>query len=256
MFTVICVVALGASLLTFFSGFGLGTLLLPAFAAFFPVEAAVAMTAVVHFANNIFKLVLVGKKADMKVVARFGLPAIAASFIGAKALMLLTALPEQSRYGLWGRTFHVTWVNLVIAALMLAFAALEAFPSLAGRSFDRRYLPLGGVLSGFFGGLSGHQGAFRSAFLVHCGLDQQAFVATGVVAACLVDVTRLTVYASRASSAAVAGNAALIAAAMISAFLGAWLGARLMKKATIRTIQLLVSCLLALFALGLGAGLI
>ena len=27
--------------------------------------------------------------------------------------------------------------------------------------FDRRYLPLGGLLSGFFGGLSGHQGALR-----------------------------------------------------------------------------------------------
>src|SRR3989339_1166879 len=256
MFTVICVVALGASLLTFFSGFGLGTLLLPAFAAFFPVEAAVAMTAVVHFANNIFKLALVGRRADMKVVARFGLPAIAASFIGAKALMLLTALPEQSRYELWDRTFHVTWVNLVIAALMLAFAALEAFPSLAGKSFDREYLPWGGVLSGFFGGLSGHQGAFRSAFLVRCGLDQQAFIATGIVVACLVDATRLTVYASRASSAAVAGNLPLLAAAMASAFLGAWLGARLIKKVTILTIQRLIACLLVLFALSLAAGLV
>ncbi|MBI5625081.1 MAG: sulfite exporter TauE/SafE family protein [Elusimicrobia bacterium] len=256
MFTVVCVVALGASLLTFFSGFGLGTLLLPAFAAFFPVDAAIAMTAVVHFSNNIFKLILVGRKADLKVAARFGLPAIAASFIGAKALLLLTALPELSRYGLWDRTFHVTWVNLVIAGLMLAFAALEAFPSMAGKSFDRKHLPLGGVLSGFFGGLSGHQGAFRSAFLMRCGLDQQTFVATGVVVACLVDATRLTVYASRASSAMVAGNVLLIAAAMASAFLGAWLGARLIKKVKLRTLQILVSCLLALFAACLAAGLV
>jgi uncharacterized membrane protein YfcA len=37
-YLVVCAVALLASALTFFSGFGLGTLLLPAFALFFPIE--------------------------------------------------------------------------------------------------------------------------------------------------------------------------------------------------------------------------
>jgi hypothetical protein len=45
-YVVVCAVALLASGLTFFSGFGLGTLLLPAFALFFAVEQAVALTAV------------------------------------------------------------------------------------------------------------------------------------------------------------------------------------------------------------------
>ena len=52
---VIGLVAFGVSLLTLFSGFGLGTLLLPAFAVFFPIEVAVASTAIVHAANNLFK---------------------------------------------------------------------------------------------------------------------------------------------------------------------------------------------------------
>ena len=42
---IIPVVALVASLLTLISGFGLGTLLLPVFALFFPLELAVALTA-------------------------------------------------------------------------------------------------------------------------------------------------------------------------------------------------------------------
>jgi len=46
---VIALVAFTASLLTFFSGFGLGTLLTPAFALFFPINLAVALTAIVHF---------------------------------------------------------------------------------------------------------------------------------------------------------------------------------------------------------------
>ena len=55
-YLVICAVALLASTLTFYSGFGLGTLLLPAFALFVPVEQAVALTAVVHLLNSLFKL--------------------------------------------------------------------------------------------------------------------------------------------------------------------------------------------------------
>lgn len=55
---------------------------------------------------------------------------------------------------------------------------------------------IGGVLSGFFGGLSGQQGAFRSAFLLHAGLDPQRFIATNAAIATLVDITRLVVYGS------------------------------------------------------------
>jgi uncharacterized membrane protein YfcA len=45
-FIIIPAVALLASLLAFFSGFGLGTILLPAFTIFFPVNIAVALTAI------------------------------------------------------------------------------------------------------------------------------------------------------------------------------------------------------------------
>ena len=53
--------------LTMFSGFGLGTLLMPVFAIFFPVETAVAATAVVHGANSLFKILAVGKHSDRLV---------------------------------------------------------------------------------------------------------------------------------------------------------------------------------------------
>jgi hypothetical protein len=63
-FLIICAIAFTVSGSTLFSGFGLETLLMPAFALFFPIEEAVAATAIVHLANNIFKVGLVGKKAD------------------------------------------------------------------------------------------------------------------------------------------------------------------------------------------------
>jgi uncharacterized protein len=66
-YLVVIVAAFVASGLTFFSGFGLGTLLLPAFAFFFPAEQAVALTAVVHLLNGLFKLGLVARHADLSV---------------------------------------------------------------------------------------------------------------------------------------------------------------------------------------------
>ena len=80
---IVCLTALGVSLLTLFSGFGLGTLLMPAFALFFPVEVAVASTAVVHAAHNLFKVGLLGREASRDIVIRFGIPAVFASFGGA-----------------------------------------------------------------------------------------------------------------------------------------------------------------------------
>lgn len=47
-YLIICILALFVSALTLFSGFGLGTLLMPVLALFFPIEVALAATAIVH----------------------------------------------------------------------------------------------------------------------------------------------------------------------------------------------------------------
>ncbi len=256
MYLAVCATALVASGLTLFSGFGLGTILTPVMAIFFPIEAAVAMTALVHFANNLFKLVLFARKADRGVCLRFGLPAVAASFGGAALLVWLSDLPALGSYALWGRTMVVTPVKLVVGVLIGAFSLLELGQALKGRGLPPSWLAFGGLVSGFFGGLSGHQGAFRSAFLLRLGLSKEAFIATGVVVACLVDATRLTVYAGHLAAPEVSGNLPLLAAATGCAFVGAFAGARLVRKMTIGTLHRLVGgMLLALSAL-LAAGII
>ena len=255
-YLVICLAALIASGLTLFSGFGLGTLLMPVFALFFPVDVAVALTAIVHFLNNLFKLALLGRHADKTVVVKFGVPAVVTAFLGAGLLLLLSGLDPLFAYRLFGHEMQVLPVKAVIAVLMILFALIELTPKLEKISFDGRYLPLGGALSGFFGGLSGNQGALRSAFLVRSGLSKESFIATGVVIACLVDMTRISVYASHFSMAGNLENAPLLIAATGSAFLGAFIGNRLMKKVTMRSVQALVAVMLFGIAVGLGLGII
>lgn len=250
---VIALSALLASTLTLFSGFGLGTLLMPVVALFFPVEVAVAVTALVHCANNLFKLGLLGRQADRGVLLHFGLPAIGAALLGAALLGWLGALPPVTEYTLFGTTRPLVPIKLAIGALILLFVALELWPAFAALSLDRKFLPLGGCISGFFGGLSGHQGAFRSIFLLKAGLDKERFVATGVVLAVMVDLARLAVYGFTTLPSATV-DWRLVAVASAAAFAGAVLGARLLKKVTLTSIRLAVSLLLILVATGLMAG--
>jgi hypothetical protein len=255
-YLIIALAALLTAALTLFSGFGLGTLFLPVFALFFPLQVAIALTAVVHLANNIFKLALLGKYADRAVVLRFGLPAIAAAYLGAQVLLWLGELEPLFTYHLWRQTFQVMPVKLVIAVLMTGFAFLEIAPAVGRFSLPPRYLPLGGLLSGFFGGLSGHQGALRSVFLLRCGLSKEGFIGTGIIIACLVDFSRLIVYFERFFLTVLSQNAGILLTAIAAAFAGTFLGSRLVGKITMRSIQIIVSLLLGAIALGLAAGII
>ena len=247
--------ALFASLLTFFSGFGLGTLLMPVVALFFPIEVAISITAIVHLANNIFKLSLVGRRASWITVLQFGVPAVLASFVGALLLSWLGDMPPLYETFLLGTTRPVLPVKAVVGLLLICFVLLELIPTFGRLTFDKRHLSLGGLLSGFFGGLSGHQGALRSMFLIKAGLSKEAFVATGVVVAVLVDLTRLFVYGWTSGLRGLS-EPYLVASACLSAFLGAFLGARLTHKVTLRIIQILVSVLLFLISVGLITGLL
>jgi uncharacterized membrane protein YfcA len=194
-------------------------------------------------------------------VVRFGLPAILAAVAGASLLGLFAALEPLAVYHLAGREAVVTPVKLAMGGLMFAFAVFELLPVLRDFRFRRRHLVLGGLLSGFFGGLSGHQGALRSAFLVKSGLDTQSFVGTSAVIGLMVDATRLATYFVLLT---VAGRVIaiersewpLVAVGCVAAFTGVLVGKRWLHKVTIGAVQALTGILLLLVALLLGSGLI
>ena len=255
-YILIPIVALLASALTFFSGFGLGTLLLPAFALFFPIDVAIALTAIVHFLNNAFKLVLVKRNINWKITLQFGLPALLFSFLGAFLLDKITNANILTEYSLNHKVFQITLMKIIVAFLLIFFALFELIPKLKNLQFPEKYLPIGGILSGFFGGLSGHQGALRSAFLTKVGLSKEAFIATGVIIACMIDVSRMSVYFTNISKVKDSLNFNLIFVATLAAFIGVYFGNKLVKKITINTIQKIVAFMIILFAVGLGLGIV
>jgi uncharacterized protein len=255
-YVLISLISFAGAGLTLFSGFGLGTMLVPVFALFFPIEVAIVLTAMVHFANNFFKLFLLGGMANKAIIVRFGIPSVIAAFIGAYVLSKISHIQPIVEYTLFTSTFYISPVKLTIAVLLSFFVLFEVLPSLKKLEFDKKYLPLGGFLSGFFGGLSGNQGALRSAFLMRANLSKEAFIATGVIIACLIDVSRLTIYSKQIISQSSSLNYYLVITATLSAFAGTFIANKLLKKVAIKTVHTIVTIMILLFAILLGMGII
>ncbi|MCB9187385.1 MAG: sulfite exporter TauE/SafE family protein [Flavobacteriales bacterium] len=255
-YLVIGLVAVFASLLTFFSGFGLGTILTPAFMLFFPIEVAIALTGIVHLLNNLFKMGLVGLKANWGVVLRFGVPAVIGAAVGAYALLQFSEGNPIYSYELLGKTMHIKSVNLIVASLMAFFAIFELVPVLKQLQFNKNKLIIGGAISGFFGGLSGHQGALRSAFLIRYGLSKEVFIASGIVIASFIDITRLGMYFSRMKSISITDNLPILSTAVVAAFIGAYFGQKLLKKVTLNFVQWTVAIMILVLSVLLAMGII
>lgn len=259
-YLIICAASLTTAALTMYSGFGLGTLLMPVFALFFPLELAVAATAVVHGANNIFKITMVGRYADRHLLLKFGLPALLAAFAGAAALGFVAHFKALASWSLGPFQATITPLKLTLGVLMFIFALFELLPSLKKIKLDQRWLVAGGLLSGFFGGFSGHQGALRSAFLAKTDIAPRAFVGTNAVIGFMVDSGRIATYIVIFTKTGDIGIEAerwpLIATAILAAFAGVRLAHRFLNKLTMDTIQVITGGLLLLIAISLASGLI
>jgi uncharacterized membrane protein YfcA len=243
MFWIIPLVAFLASILTFFSGFGLGTLLMAAMIWYYPPELAIALTGFVHFVNSALKSAL-NRSVNWKIVLVFGLPSLLAALIGS---VLLTTLSNKTLilFDLTETllTRPVSLLKFIIGFFMMSFSILEL--TLKGKS-SALPLWLGGALSGFMGGLSGHQGALRSLFLLNRVGEVSAFVSTAAFIGLMTDVSRNSIYLVSLNWKTV--DIPQLVLTVIAAAAGVLIGTRLLKKITFGFIQTVVS--IGLFLLG------
>lgn len=253
---IISLVAIFASLMSFMSGFGLGTLLLPAFAIYFPLHIAIILTAIVHLVTNIFKSILMGKHVKWKVFIKFGIPSVLFAALGAYLLNQIVKLDIEFSYNLFDYSLTTSPIKITVASIMILSAIFDLTPNLQKINIPKKLLPLGGGLSGFFGGLSGHQGAIRSAFLIKIDLPKEKFIATGVFISLLVDISRLLVYGYEKVSWGFEKNYDMLIAASLAAIVGSLIGKFLIEQVTIKFVRFLLGILLILVSIAIGLGVI
>ena len=255
IYILICIVPFVASMLTFFSGFGLGTMLLPAFSLFMPIELAVLATAIVHILNNALKFVLIKKYIDRSVLVSFGITAVIGAFFGAVIQQVIEGNGVVYKISILNTTRPVELLSLIIGLLMVLFAILDLIPLLKKLSFGKGQFVVGGFLSGFFGGLSGHQGALRAAFLSKSNLKAEVFIATSVCMSLLIDAVRIPIYFS-SNNESLSGNWSTITLACVFAFLGSFIGKRLFTKKKIKNVRVLVAVFLFVIGSAMVLGIV
>ncbi|PIS00970.1 MAG: hypothetical protein COT84_04935 [Chlamydiae bacterium CG10_big_fil_rev_8_21_14_0_10_35_9] len=102
MYVLVVISSLLSSLVTFYSGFGLGTILMAVLAIFFPLPQAIIITAIVHLINSGLKSSLLYKSIHWNIALKFGAIALIAAIPGALLFKKLSFLPAIQDYSIFG----------------------------------------------------------------------------------------------------------------------------------------------------------
>jgi len=215
--------------LALLSGFGLGTILTPVFLLFYEPKIAIFLVAIVHLLNNLLKFVIFKKHVDFEILKRFGILALVGAFVGA-----------------FGQAYVANiWLKKLIGLVLIYLGFQEWFPKQSQFRLPKAVDPIGGFLSGLLGGLVGNQGAIRSAFLLNYQISKEAFIATGVVIACVIDIARIPVYWVSYGEAVYGSWKSLLMLILVT-FSGTFLGTALLKRFSVSGFRKVVSGIIIL----------
>ncbi len=216
------------------TGFGTSTIMMPIMVMFVPVPIALLFVGIIHLCGDLWKILLFRSGLDWKLFLAFGLPGIAASYLGASLAMEAQALPLERMVGGF----------LVLYVLFIWFRQEWALPK------NSRTAVTGGVLSGLCAGFFGVGGAVRSAFLLAFDLPKAVYICTSGLIALVIDITRVSRYLW--GGTALHGN--LLAALLICipvSLLGAYLAKRFLDRLPQAGFRLFIALFLALAGLKL-----
>jgi uncharacterized membrane protein YfcA len=202
-----------AAALTVPAGFGLATMITPIVFLWLEPHEAVAVVGIVHGSHNAWKLKVLRSSVDYSAVRRYGWAMVVGALIGAALNTAVEADP----------LLLIVGVALVVLPLL---SMSERWTNVRLPDAEDR---IGGFGSGFFGGLTGHQGALRAMFLQKRLPNKTEYAATAAVLALVVDVTRVPVYVAL-EGWQILDAGWLIVGLVLAAVFGVQLGKRWLKK--------------------------
>lgn len=212
-------------------GFGIGSIMTPVLGLVIGVKLAVPAAAIPHFAGNAARLWTLRKNVDVAMLKAFGFTSAAGAVAGA----LLHAVTSA----------HA--LRIFFAFFLILFGAIGVITGDVRMRLHRRAAWVAGFASGLLGGLIGNQGGLRAAAMMALRVPKEAFVATAVATALVVDGARLPIYAF-SSGRALLNVWPIVATATAAVLAGTYLGKTLFGRLNESQFRRAVSALL--FALG------
>ncbi|MDF2500256.1 MAG: hypothetical protein K0Q77_970 [Anaerosporomusa subterranea] len=212
-YIILILVTLVTSVITLFTGFGVGTIMMPVMALFFDVKVAIFLTAIVHFFNNMSRLALYRSEINWRIIQRFGIVSLIGAFIGSYAQIYIDS----------------EWLKVGVGLFLTTYALLSLIPNNIKFKLPSNVDFIGGFLSGLIGGLIGNQGAIRSLYLLNYGLEKKELIVSSALIAIIIDSTRIPVYAYT-NLHYLQENIVLLSLIVLSAILGTVAGSRILPK--------------------------
>lgn len=203
----IALLTLLASVIGTLAGFGISTIMVPILLMIFPLPQTLLFVGIIHWFNDIWKVLLFRKGIRWKLLLAFSLPGISTSFMGSS---LSLRIPQE----------------ILSRALGVFLIAYVLFISL-NRTFklsQRLSVAIsGGALTGFFAGIFGIGGEINAVALSAFNLDKAVYIATSGAISFMIDSTRIVTYitgGTRLDSELLSGFLIFIPASLIGAVIG------------------------------------
>ncbi|AKJ38432.1 sulfite exporter TauE/SafE family protein [Methanosarcina barkeri] len=203
----IALLTLLASLIGTMAGFGISTIMVPILLIILPLPQTLLLVGIVHWFNDIWKILLFRKGIRWKLLLTFGLPGIFASFLGS-FLSLKISREILSR---------------ALGVFLIAYVIFIIFNRTFKLSQKLSVAISGGTLTGFFAGMFGVGGEINAVALSAFNLKKAVYVATAGAIAFMIDSTRIATYiqgGTRLDPVLVSGFLIFIPISLIGAMIG------------------------------------
>ena len=174
----ILVIVVIASSIGTMTGFGTSTIMVPIMLLLYSVPQTLFFVGIIHFFGNVWKLLLFRKGVRWRLILSFGVPGIAATYLGASLVFDISAVVLSRILGCF---------LIIYVVYLFAKSSFRVKPNLV-------FGACGGALSGFLAGVFGIGGAVRGLFLTAFDLPKGVYIATAGSIALFIDATRLTTY--------------------------------------------------------------
>ena len=231
-YIVLVSLSLFTSIVTLFTGFGVGTIMMPVMALFFDVKVAILLAAIVHIVNNLSRIVLYYRHLRWEIIRRFGLVSILGALVGSFAQLYVDS----------------GWLKNGVGLFLTLFALLSLRPGSINWKLPAVIDIAGGFLSGLIGGLIGNQGAIRSLYLLNYKLEKQELIVSAALIAVAIDLTRIPVYAY-VNYRYLTDNFLLLALVTLASITGTLIGSRILPQVSSELFKRII--LVAVLLLGI-----
>ena len=205
--TFIALLTLLASVVGTLAGFGISTIMVPILLMVFPLPQTLLLVGIIHWFNDIWKMLLFRKGIRWKLFLAFGFPGIFTSFIGS-SLSLRISQEILSR---------------ALGVFLITYVLFVTFNRTFELSQRLSVAVSGGALTGFFAGIFGIGGEINAVALSAFNLEKAVYIATAGAISFLIDSTRIATYIEggvKLDPAILSGFLVFIPVSLIGAMIG------------------------------------